>query len=476
MAGTATITMSMREVDRVKTVQAVVDRMLPVGPAAGRLGLSRRQLERLIVRYKAQGASGLVSAKRGRPSNHQLSPGVAQRALSVIRDRYADFGPTLACEKLRECHGLVLGKETVRSLMTAAGLWKPRRQRAPQIHQPRNRRACLGELIQIDGSDHAWFEGRAPACTLLVFIDDATGRLMQLHFTPTESAFAYFQATRAYLERHGKPVAFYSDKASIFRATRESTDFGRTVTQFGRALFELNVDILCANSSQAKGRVERANLTLQDRLVKELRLRKICTQEAANEFAPHFIADFNARFAKPAQRDHDAHRPVRADEDLDLIFSWRVQRKVSLSLTLQHDRIVYLLENCEANRSLIHRYIDVYEYPDGQIEIRADGQSLRYERYDRLGQIDTSAVVENKRLGRALQAALILQAQRDDRRIKAPSRTHRGKLPQPLRAASGTKRASQFTAEDIEIAVRQVCGPATAPRPHAHGHRALATT
>jgi len=137
----------------------------------------------------------------------------------------------------------------------------------------------------------------APACTLLVFIDDATGRLMQLHFTPTESAFAYFEATRSYLERHGKPVAFYSDKASIFRATRPSTDFGRTVTQFGRAMFELNVDILCANSSQAKGRVERANLTLQDRLVKELRLGKIRTREAANEFAPQFIADFNARFA-----------------------------------------------------------------------------------------------------------------------------------------------------------------------------------
>ena len=204
----ATVTMSMREVDRVKTVQAVIDRMLPVGLAAKRLGLSRRQLERLLFKYKAQGAAGLVSAKRGRPSNHQLGAGVADRALGVIRDRYADFGPTLACEKLRECHGLVLAKETVRSLMIAAGLWKPRRQRAAQIHQPRNRRVCLGEPIQIDGSDHAWFEGRGPACTLLVFIDDATGRLMQLHFTPTESAFAYFQATRAYLERHGKPVAF----------------------------------------------------------------------------------------------------------------------------------------------------------------------------------------------------------------------------------------------------------------------------
>lgn len=163
----ATITMTMREADRLKTVQAVVDRMLRVAQAAQRLGMSRRQIERLVDRYLVEGPSGLVSRNRGRASNHQLAPGLAEHAVALIRERYADFGPTLAAEKLRECHGVVLSKETVRSLMTSAGLWIPRRQRAPQIHQPRNRRACLGELIQIDGSDHAWFEDRAPACTLL---------------------------------------------------------------------------------------------------------------------------------------------------------------------------------------------------------------------------------------------------------------------------------------------------------------------
>ena len=308
-----TITMSMREADRLKTIQAVVDRMARVGLAAQKLGLSRRQLERLIQRYKQDGVAGLVSRKRGHPSNHQLAPGIAERALGLIRERYPDFGPTLACEKLTERHGLTLGVETVRALMTTAGLWTSRRQRAAKIHQPRNRRACVGELIQIDGSDHERFERRDVRCTLLVFIDDATSRLMQLHFVPTESAFAYFEATRAYLEQHGKPVAFYSDKATIFRAARDSTDFGRSTTQFGRVLFELNIDIMCANSSQAKGRVERANLTLQDRLVKELRLREINTRQAANAFAPHFIADFNTRFAKPPSRDFDAHRPVRDD-------------------------------------------------------------------------------------------------------------------------------------------------------------------
>jgi transposase len=337
-----TITMSMREVDRLKTIQAVVDRMLRVGQAAERLCMTTRQVERLIARYRAEGPQGLVSRQRGRRSNHQLDEELVQQALELIQRYYPDFGPTLAREKLMERHGITLAKETVRKLMTAAGLWSPRRQRPPKVYQPRNRRACYGELIQIDGSDHAWFEDRAQACTLLVFIDDATSQLMQLHFTPTESALAYFEATRAYLERHGKPVAFYSDKASIFRSTRQSTDFGRSATQFGRVLYELNIDSWCANSSQAKGRVERANLTLQDRLVKEMRLRGISSREAANAFVPEFIEDYNVRFGKPARNGFDAHRPVRSDEDLNLIFTWRVQRKVSKSLTLQNDKVIYL--------------------------------------------------------------------------------------------------------------------------------------
>ena len=156
---------------------------------------------------------------------------------------------------------MVLAKETVRRWMREAGLWIPRKQRPPKLHQPRNRRACLGEPVQIDGSDHRWFEERAPACTLLVFIDDATGRLMALHFTATESTFSYFEATRHYLEQHGKPVALYSDKASVFHCNSHSATPGKGVTQFGRALYELNEDTFCANSSQAKGRVERANLT-----------------------------------------------------------------------------------------------------------------------------------------------------------------------------------------------------------------------
>ncbi|WP_155626403.1 helix-turn-helix domain-containing protein, partial [Burkholderia diffusa] len=179
------VTLTMRELDRLKVIQAVVDTGLKPGRAAERLGLSVRQVERLIIRYREQGASGVASGRRGRPGNRKLDDGLALRALTVIRERYADFGPTLACEKLWECHGIRLAKETVRKLMTDAGLWIPRRQRPPKVYQPRARRACLGELIQIDGSDHRWFEERAPACTLLVYVDDATSRLMMLHFTQT---------------------------------------------------------------------------------------------------------------------------------------------------------------------------------------------------------------------------------------------------------------------------------------------------
>src|SRR6201997_813107 len=246
------VSLNMRELDRLKVIQAIVEMGLKPGRAAERLGLTVRQVERLVTRYRESGAAGLPSRKRGNPGNRKLDEGLALRALTIIRERYADFGPTLACEKLRECHGLVLSKETVRHLMTDGGLGVPRSQRPPRIYQPRARRACFGELVQIDGCEHAWFEDRAPVCTLLVYVDDATSRLMVLHFTATESTFSYFEATRAYIERHGKPAAFYSDKASVFRNTNASRS-GNSVTHFGRAMYELNIDTFCANSSSAKG-------------------------------------------------------------------------------------------------------------------------------------------------------------------------------------------------------------------------------
>src|ERR1700754_3075163 len=462
MGNTGLITMSMRELDRLKVIEAVVEQRLMPWRAAERLGISRRQVERLVLRYCSEGAAGLISRRRGRAGNHQLPADLARRALTIIRERYADFGPTLACEKLRECHGLTLSKETVRRLMTDAGLWVPRRQRPPKVYQPRARRACYGELIQIDGSEHAWFEERAPACTLLVYVDDATSRLMMLHFTATESTFSYFEATRAYLEGYGKPVAFYSDKASVFRSPAAGRA-GSSLTHFGRAMYELNIDTFCATSSSAKGRVERAHLTLQDRLVKELRLRGISTAVAANAWAPSFIAAYNARFAKPPRSPFDAHRPLRDDEDLDLLFTWRETRRVTKSLTVQYDRVLYLLEDTLANRRLVHRYIDVWEYPDGRIEIRADGEVLRYRQYDRLAEIDQGVVVEHKRLSHVLQVAQAIQAQRDNRRAAgSPSRTNRGIEVRKSERLPGTKKQREFTLEDLNAVVLGTHGKAAA--------------
>lgn len=277
---------------------------------------------------------------------------------------------------------------------------------------------------------------------------------MTLHFTATESTFSYFEATRRYIEVYGKPVALYSDKASVFSCNSHSSTPGKGVTQYGRAMFELNIDTWCANSSQAKGRVERANLTLQDRLVKELRLREINTKEAANAYAPHFIADFNNRFGKAPKSAFNAHRALRDDEDLDLILSSRVPRRVSNALTVQYDRVIYMLADTAENRDLIHKYLDVFEYPDGRIEIRVNGAALPYVEYDRLSQIDQGAELDNKRLGHTLQLAQVIQAQRDDRRASgSPSRTNQGEAPRSKERKVGTRKQRELTLDDLNAAV-----------------------
>ena len=250
------------------------------------LRLSIRQVKRIWRRYKLEGALGLVSRQRGQPSNNRMHDEKRRFIITLLYAHYHDFGPTLAQEKLTETHHIRVSVETIRKLMIVEKLWRPRRVKKVRLHPMRQRRACLGELIQIDGSPHRWFEGRAPACTLLVFIDDATGRLMTLLFVPSETTFAYFEATRHYLLQHGKPIAFYGDRHSIFRVNTRNALSGTGLTQFGRVARDLGIEIICANTPQAKGRVERANQTLQDRLVKEMRLRGISSMEEGNAAVP----------------------------------------------------------------------------------------------------------------------------------------------------------------------------------------------
>jgi hypothetical protein len=211
------IQMSERELTRLRVLIDLSDRRLTVEAASTLMGLGRRQVYRLRRSFAVDGATAVVSRKRGRPSNHRHGETFRRTVLALVHEHYPDFGPTLAVEKLAARHGLRVGVETLRQWMMADGLWKDRRHRLPSPHQPRRRRDCLGELVQIDGSEHAWFEDRGPVCTLLAFVDDATSRLMTLRVVASESAFDYFRTTRAYLEAHGKPVAFYSDKHNIFR-------------------------------------------------------------------------------------------------------------------------------------------------------------------------------------------------------------------------------------------------------------------
>ena len=253
------LTMSANELSRLEVMQGLEDRRLKQKEAAEILGVSVRQIKRLLSKYRKDGASGLVSQRRGKASNNQLSAEVKQKGLDLLKGKYRGFGPTLAREKLVEVDGLRISDESVRQIMLVEGLWKARKVRKITVHQMRERRACFGELVQIDGSPHAWFEERGPASTLLVAIDDATGQLVGLLFVEHESFHSYACLVKAYFERYGKPVAFYSDKHGIFRVNQASVSAGEALTQFGRAMQDLEIQILCANTPQAKGRVERAN-------------------------------------------------------------------------------------------------------------------------------------------------------------------------------------------------------------------------
>jgi transposase len=435
------VTMTPEELSRLRIIETLLAGAMKPTHAARLLQLSVRQVHRLKRRYRARGAAGLASVKRGKPSNRCIPQHIKDLALQFLRTHYADFGPTFASQKLREKHGLSFAPMTIRRWMIEDGLWSDRRHRQPAIHQPRPRRECYGELVQIDGSQHYWFENRGPKCTLLVYIDDATSRLMHLKFVECESAFAYFVATTEYIEQHGKPIAFYSDKHSIFRITSKGAVGGSGMTQFGRALHELNIDIICANTPQAKGRVERANRTLQDRLVKELRLAGICTMEKGNAFLPAFIQDHNARFAKDACNPKNLHRMLSPDEMLNEVFTWREDRRVSATLTIQYDKSFFMLEPNDITKPLARQQVTISEFPDGRVVISHNGLPLPYKIFDTIRHVDQGAVVENKRLGAVLQHIQHQQALRPQYRSEhAPRRRSQSGTPFNTGASMSQKR------------------------------------
>ena len=377
-----TITMSQQELDRLEIIQKVDDKHLKQPEAAERLGCTTRQVKRLLKSYREKGAKSLVSKKRGKTGNRKHSLEFKAKIMALVHQYYSDFGPTLAAEKLLERHGLKINKETLRQWMVEEQLWTGKHRKKLTTHQQRTRRSCFGELVQIDGSPHDWFEGRAETCCLLVFIDDATSRLLHLRFEPTETTLGYFRATRAYIKQYGRPLTFYGDKSGIFRVNHPETVEGEHETQFGRVARELDIVIICANSPQAKGRVERANLTLQDRLVKELRLRGISDIETANRFLPEFRKDINRRFGVEATAPTDAHRKsCPSEEIMDLLFTFQETRKLSKNLELSYKNLIYQIKTPGQGYGMRGSNVTVCDDKEGNITLLYKNKILEYTTY-----------------------------------------------------------------------------------------------
>jgi len=393
--------MNSKEMKRLEVMQKLAEGRMKRKKAAEELGISQRQVKRLWKAYRAKGAAGLVSQQRGKVSHNHLTEETERAVIDLLHSRYTDFGPTLAQEKLVEMDGVKISVSSVRKIMIEGELWKAKKARKVEVYQMRERRSCYGELVQIDGSPYDWFEGRAPECTLLVFIDDATGKLVQLLFVESESFFSYCQAAEGYFTRCGKPSAFYSDKHGIFRVNQPTSGSTDALTQFGRAMQELHIQIICANTPQAKGRVERANQTLQDRLPKELRLRGISDWEAGNAFLPEFIDDFNRRFAVQPRSSHDAHRPLSKSENLAQILTWQESRVLSNNLTLQFRKVVYQIQVARPSYTMRKAPVTLSLDAQENVTITYKGKSLPFTTFHK--QSKQSDIVQSKLIDHTLK-------------------------------------------------------------------------
>ena len=343
---------------------------LKVVEAAEIMGLSVRQARRRWKRFKAFGAAGLVHKLRGRPSNRQLLADVADRVIKRHQERYADFGPTLACEKLAEDE-LVLSPDTLTALLKARGLWERKRRRG-RHRKRRERRACLGSLVQMDGSHHDWFEGRSGKCVLMVMIDDATNRTYARLY-PAETTDAAFDVFGRWIKRQGLPRAVYVDRHSIYR----DEDHPERPTQFGRAMKELSVELIRAYSPQAKGRVERRNAVFQDRLVKEMRLRKIGSMEQANIFLEGmFLDDLNRRYAVTARLEQDLHRTPQAGMAMEEVLCVQERRVVGQDWCVRWRNRWLQIDVRHESLRLPRRGVLVKHMADGQLIVEHKGERL----------------------------------------------------------------------------------------------------
>ena len=379
MGGLGDGLMSQKEAQRYAIVQRVQAGELSQGQAALALAVSVRQVKRLCRRVRDQGASGLVSRKRGVPSNRRIEPAQREHFVGLVRERYADFGPELAREYLARDHGFGYSTETLRGWMIEAGVWKAKLRRAKRVHSPRERRACVGELVQIDGSHHDWFEGRAHKCCLIAFIDDATGQVLSARFSPQETTEAYFAVLHEVVQRHGAPLALYSDRHGIF--TKSDPEDPKP-TQFERALLQLHIEPICAHTPQAKGRVERLFQTLQDRLCKALRLQGIGGIEQANQWLGTYLQQHNQRFAVAPRDAADLHRPWRGKpQALREICALHHQRQLSAQGACRFEGQVLQIDRGQPHAPGARAMVDIVQHADGELGLSYRGQGLRHRQF-----------------------------------------------------------------------------------------------
>jgi transposase len=383
--------MSIKEVERYEVFQRCQRGEISLRQAARLLKLSYRHTKREWKVYKEEGKEGLISKRRGKPSPRAFPAHLKREILGIIREDYSDFGPTLIVEKLEEREAKHISKETIRCWMIQANMWIPKETKEKRIYQRRERRASEGELVQADGSDHKWFEDRAPRCTLLVAIDDATGNVMA-RFEHEETTAGYFRLMQEYVMRHGVPEALYTDRYSVFKVNHGKEE---TLTQFGRAMKELGVELIYARTPQAKGRVERTNGTLQDRLVKELRLHNISTIEEANAFLPEFLAKYNQKFGKKPRSAFNAHRPLKQKENLQHILCEQATRKISKDLEVSFEGQIYQIQAHNQRNRLQGKQITIIRTLDGKLHMEYEGASLKYKIHK---EMPSSLIMDAKQL------------------------------------------------------------------------------
>jgi hypothetical protein len=409
------LTMTPAELNRLQTLQRIADGALTQVEAARTLGLSERQVRRLVAAFEATGPGSVLSKRRGSKPNNRLDDAVRSTVIDRYRGEYHGFGPTFLAQTLAARDGIVVSRECLRALLIEQKLWRPK-QRRRNLHPLRERRSRLGELVQMDGSPHDWFEERGPRCTLLLAIDDATSRINAARFEDAETTDGYFRLLHDYLTTHGRFLAAYTDKHSIFRYSGPSADLEIT-TQLQRALDELDIELICANSPQAKGRVERANRTFQDRLIKAMRLEGITSIHAANAYLPTFIADHNARFAVAPTKQDNAHHSIDGF-DLEAILCQHDERVLTKDLMFQVDDELYKLTDPYSRRQLCAgSRITLKRHRTGRMTVWHEGTQLCTEPLGR--KVRNAPIVPAKDLNAHLDRRLS-----DPRKVRIPAANH----------------------------------------------------